>query len=280
MKIAVLIDNNPHHAVDFITEHGISIYFEADGYKWLLDVGASDGFAKNAENMGIDIATIDFLVLSHGHSDHTGGLAEFLKKNSHAQIILSPHIEGKTFYSSRRQAKRSISIDYSLVEQELSRVVFAESDLRLSTNVSLVSKITNLHGFPKANSALFIEDKMGERLDEFNHELILTVNTPSGLVVFSSCSHNGLLNILAACSNQLDASNLRACIGGTHLIDRDLIEYESDMEIENISETITELYPEMKLMAGHCTGENAKKIFQTKLGEKFKPTYSGMFIKI
>ena len=77
MKVTVLIDNNPHPELNLLTEHGLSIYFEADGFKWLLDVGASGQFIINAQKLGVDISAIDFLILSHGHSDHTGGLENF-----------------------------------------------------------------------------------------------------------------------------------------------------------------------------------------------------------
>ncbi len=65
MKAAVLVDNNPHPTQNLLTEHGLSIYFEADGFKWLFDVGASDYFYTNAKRMGINVKDVDFLVLSH-----------------------------------------------------------------------------------------------------------------------------------------------------------------------------------------------------------------------
>lgn len=71
MKVAVLIDNNPHPELNYFTEHGLSIYFEADGLKWLIDVGALENFYTNAVRMGTHIEDINYLVLSHGHVDHT-----------------------------------------------------------------------------------------------------------------------------------------------------------------------------------------------------------------
>ena len=67
MKVTVLIDNNPHPTQNLLTEHGLSIYFEVDGFKWLLDVGASEQFYTNAVSLGINITDVDFLVLSHAH---------------------------------------------------------------------------------------------------------------------------------------------------------------------------------------------------------------------
>jgi 7,8-dihydropterin-6-yl-methyl-4-(beta-D-ribofuranosyl)aminobenzene 5'-phosphate synthase len=42
MKVAILIDNTPHPNLNLLTEHGLSIYFEPDCFKWLFDVGASE----------------------------------------------------------------------------------------------------------------------------------------------------------------------------------------------------------------------------------------------
>lgn len=74
MKITVLIDNNPDPELSLCHEHGLSFYFEIDGLKWLFDVGASDQFSVNARKLDIAIKDVDYLILSHGHKDHTGGL--------------------------------------------------------------------------------------------------------------------------------------------------------------------------------------------------------------
>ena len=78
MKLKVLVDNNLGEGDVLISEHGLSIWMEIDGRQWLIDTGASDAFARNAIQLGIDIANVDYLILSHGHSDHCGGLETFL----------------------------------------------------------------------------------------------------------------------------------------------------------------------------------------------------------
>ena len=82
-KITVLIDNQPDpERPSLETEHGLSFYIQTDKSNILLDVGASDKFLNNAGQLGIDIADVDCLVLSHAHNDHTGGVACFLQHNS------------------------------------------------------------------------------------------------------------------------------------------------------------------------------------------------------
>jgi 7,8-dihydropterin-6-yl-methyl-4-(beta-D-ribofuranosyl)aminobenzene 5'-phosphate synthase len=281
MKVAVLVDNNPDPEQRFLTEHGLSIYFEADGFKWLFDVGASDYFYTNAVRLGIDIKDIDFLVLSHGHIDHIGGLAQFVKENNKARIIVSAHIEGKAFYSYRHTSKKNIGTDFSLIDQNRNRSTFVVRSTRISENVGVVCEIPRVYEIPKANRKLTQLDSDGEKPDDFQHEVALAVNTDKGMVVFSGCSHNGILNILKACSNYTDQSKIIACIGGTHLIDSDSVNtYESESEIKEIGRSIIGCYPNMKLITGHCTGLNAKHWLSNSLENDFRFFHSGDMITI
>lgn len=276
MKVTVLIDNNPHPTQNLLTEHGLSIYFEVDGFKWLLDVGASEQFYTNAVSLGINITDVDFLVLSHAHFDHTGGLEKFINVNQKAKIIISAHIEGKSFYSYRLQSKRNISINYSVVNRHINRFIFADSNMRISENVGLICDVSSNYKTPKANSKLYMINSSGERHDDFKHEVALVVKTDKGIVVFSGCCHNGVLNILEAGSKYFNTSQIVACIGGTHLIDSDSInKYETETEINEIGKLIISCYPNMRLITGHCSGLNAQKYLLQVLKSNFKLFYSG-----
>ena len=83
MKWTVLSDNR--RCDDSLeTEHGLSILLETKKHRILLDTGASDVFIRNAEKMGIDLSTVDYVFISHGHSDHAGGLKHFMEINDKA----------------------------------------------------------------------------------------------------------------------------------------------------------------------------------------------------
>lgn len=271
--MVILIDNSPHPHVDLLTEHGLSIYLEIDNCKYLIDVGASEKFANNADRLGIDIAEIDHLILSHAHADHTGGLAEFINMNDKAGIYMSSHITGDSYYSTRRETKRDISPDYSIIKSFQKRFVRICDDVLLSPSVTVLSNIPIMFDTPKANRTLFVNDMQ----DDFKHEIALCIETPGGYVVISSCSHMGILNTLSACKKQ----DIVAYIGGTHLVDSDdYNEYETNEQLESLVQSLECLYPGINLVTGHCTGSEAQKSFATMMGTRLTPFYSGFTMTI
>ena len=269
MKLVVLVDNAPGKQDGLIAEHGLSIWMEVDGQQWLIDTGESDAFAKNASQLGIDIANIDHLILSHGHRDHCGGLETFLSLNSKAKIYLSANIECNHYYSTRRGVKRDISLNHSLIQNNSHRFIFVKHNISLSDNVSIATIIPHNHPLPQANATLLKNDL----LDNFNHEIVIAVNTPHGAIIISPCSHNGILNTLDACSH-LD--NITHYIGGTHLVD----DFEGTEDLTHLASTIKQHHPSLTLISGHCTGESAKNAFKSVLNDKFIDFYTGFILEI
>lgn len=86
MKLTVLVDNNTLIDRYFYGEQGISYFIADEGKRILFDVGYSDAFIINAQKMNIDLQNIDFLVLSHGHLDHTWGLEPLIRLYTEAII--------------------------------------------------------------------------------------------------------------------------------------------------------------------------------------------------
>lgn len=264
MKLCVLVDNNPGQRNYLVAEHGFALWLDIDGKQWLVDTGTSDAFALNAARLGIDIADVDYLILSHGHRDHCGGLDTFLSLNDKAKIYISAKIGSNRYYSTRRGVKRDISLNHSLIANNAHRFIKVCDDIEISDSVKIISSFANNHPMPLANNTLLVNDA----LDNFNHEIALAITTSKGVVVISPCSHNGVINTIESCSHLGEVSHY---IGGTHLVD----DFESTNELTELATKIAQHYPKLTLLSGHCTGECAKKTFQTVLSDKFIAFYTG-----
>ncbi len=207
MKITALLENKTKRE-DMLTEHGLSLYIETGNHKILFDMGQSDLFSKNAAALGIDLAAVDIAVLSHGHYDHGGGLETFLRINHTAPIYLSryafePHYHG---------AEKYIGLDTALKEHE--RLVFIDSKTVIGQGLTLypchekerqrqspLSRPKNASSgklLPKhepGDSGLQIMENGLLLPEDFRHEQYLLAEEENHTVLFSGCSHKGILNI-------------------------------------------------------------------------------------
>ena len=151
-RIIILSDNrtdNPR----LETEHGLSVYLEYNGRKYLLDTGASDLFMRNAEKLGVDLGEVDYCLISHGHNDHIGGLPAFLEVNHKAKVILSSEIPGAEYASVRRYL-HSITgnVDF---QKHRDRFVFIKEDSYVD-GIHVYTHLAHHHAQPLGDRTLLI----------------------------------------------------------------------------------------------------------------------------
>ena len=92
MKLTVLVDNAVPVGSPLYGESGLALYLECDGKRLLFDTGASELLFHNAALLGIDLLALDYIVLSHHHSDHTGGLAALAEKYAALPLERRPEL--------------------------------------------------------------------------------------------------------------------------------------------------------------------------------------------
>ncbi len=90
IQLTTLSENTANYG--FLAEWGLSTLVEVYRARILMDTGLSFSAVYNAQLMGIDLSTIDCIMLSHGHADHTGGLREVLKIKGEVEVIAYPDI--------------------------------------------------------------------------------------------------------------------------------------------------------------------------------------------
>ena len=247
MKWTVLSDNRTNDC-NVQTEHGLSILLETEKHRILLDTGASDVFIRNAERMGIDLSMVDYVFISHGHSDHAGGLIHLMGMNRKAQIIVSPHAISGKFFSKRRYL-HSITAEWPEGREE--RFVMVDKTCVIADDLYVIAHIPQNHPMPQGNEHLFVENADGSyQNDDFRHELALYTD---GLL-FTGCAHSGLENILAACPYPV-----HTVVGGFHLLD----DHETTEELTELAKRLVKAYPNTHFYTSHCTGD---KVFATLKG--------------
>ncbi len=262
MKWTVLVDNRTNDPT-LATEHGLSILLETERHCILLDTGASDMFIRNAVRLGKDLSKVDYVFISHGHSDHAGGLKHFMEINKKAMVIVSPDAISGKFYS-KRQNLHSITTEWPEIPQE--RLLAMDHSGIIDDDIYIIAHIPQVHPRPEGNRHLYAQDTQGRYIqDDFRHELALY----TGGLLFTGCAHSGLENILAACPLPVNM-----VVGGFHLLDS----HESEAMLSELSHRLMETYPHTQFYTSHCTGDSVFAILKGVMGDKIHPFSCGTTI--
>ena len=180
MKWTVLSDNRAKDP-SFMTEHGLSILLETERYRILLDTGASDVFILNAKRMGIDLGSVDYVFISHGHSDHAGGLRHFMDVNKRAKVIVSPEAVNGMFYSRRNDLH---SITTMWPEGMGERLIMVDHTCEVADGIHIMAHIPHTHPMPKGNRHLFIKD-LAQRLTDNYPQTVFHTSHCTGDIAYA-----------------------------------------------------------------------------------------------
>jgi 7,8-dihydropterin-6-yl-methyl-4-(beta-D-ribofuranosyl)aminobenzene 5'-phosphate synthase len=243
---------------------GYSALIEYGGKRILFDTGNnSDVLAQNAKAKGVDLSRLDFVIMSHRHGDHMGGIAYLLSVNPKVKIYAPKEgfgVYGADLPSAFYRKDESLPADqryYGGKPPEVMRFGAAWP----SANFQLIDKNTEIA--PGIHLVTLVSDKPGTL--ELR-ELSLAVNTPEGIVLVVGCSHPGIDKIVDATTKINPRIHMIA--GGFHLV------IAKDEDIEKISTALRDTYKVAYIAPGHCTGEPSFAALKKAFGSR--DLYAGL----
>ena len=281
--LACAIVSSPAHATPRLSPNHVTILYDAfgeragltrdwgfaalveyNGKRILFDTGNNaDIFADNVRALGVDLRTIDFVVVSHRHGDHTAGLNYLLTVNPGVKIyapregfgVFGAALPG-TFYRTDSTLPNRMRYFDGRPPAELTfgtpwpkaHFVWVDSVTEVAPGVSIISTVSQNPGTLELR------------------ELSLALRTPNGLVLLVGCSHPGIETILKASKRVAD--HVYLILGGLHLVTT------PDAEIERIATALHDVWRVDRIAPGHCTGEPAFEALQRVFGAQY--VYAGL----
>lgn len=199
MKLTILCENQASFetAKICLAEWGFSVFIQRNGINILFDTGRSGIYKSNAEKLNVNLQDADFVVLSHHHWDHMGGIQYHNFKNK-KKLIVHPDILGKIFPDQAEKIKSDFEI------------INSRKPLEFADSVYYLGEIPRKNTFEKG---IHEDDKM---LDDS----AIAIKSKKGVIVISGCSHAGICNICEY-AKEITGQKLYAVIGGFHLFEDD-----------------------------------------------------------
>ena len=262
MKIVTLVENCVYGR-KLQAEHGLSLYIETPQAKILFDTGQSDLFIRNARFLHVDLREVDMLILSHGHSDHSGGLHAFLAYNQKAKVYCKKEALDRKFKGERENGMEHPD------QLDLSRFCFLTEQTEVAPDVFVLPELAILN--PEDTHFDCFDVLRGGVLqpDHFEDEQALVLREHGQLIVLSACSHRGITNILEQVKHNFPNEPIRMVIGGYH------IHKAAPGKCSIIAEYFKTM-PDTRVGVCHCTGVDKFAVLAGQLGDRVFYNHTGL----
>jgi 7,8-dihydropterin-6-yl-methyl-4-(beta-D-ribofuranosyl)aminobenzene 5'-phosphate synthase len=223
MELTVLVDNNTLIDRYFLGEPGVSFFLEDEGTRILFDLGYSDAFLINANKMGIDLLNLDWIVLSHGHLDHTWGMGPLLRAFTESMIEKRPCKRPKLAAHPEVFTTKTFGdlpeIGSLFSKEKIGRhldLMLSREPIWLTDRLVFLGEIPRIFAFEEGT--LGNVEKNGELVpDPLKDDSSLAYLSPKGLVIIAGCAHAGICNTIEYARKVCDQKRVFDVIGGFHL---------------------------------------------------------------
>lgn len=248
LNILVLVENSVHRG-GLQAEHGLCWLLERGRHRVLFDTGQTGLFLENAAALGCPLDGLDAIALSHGHYDHTGGLALACQESPMAPVFLHPDALEPKFTVSAGGSSRFIGMPEAsrrVLAEDTGRIVMTSECRELVPGLFVTGAIPRETGFEDVGGRFFLDPNLREP-DPLADDQAVFVPTREGTVVVLGCAHAGIINTLHHIQRVTGDTRFRAVLGGTHLVNAS--EARLDSTIRALASMDIPL-----LVPAHCTG--------------------------
>ncbi|MDQ7790682.1 MAG: MBL fold metallo-hydrolase [Clostridia bacterium] len=264
LKITILCENTVGVPIGVTGEWGSSILLEVPELTLLFDTGADGALVPNARALGIDLATVDLVVLSHGHYDHTGGLRAFLQYYQRPiPVVAHPEVFSIRF-ADTETGRRHIGVPFRRQELESlgANFRFATDPLELVDGLFVSGEVPR-RSDGEGDQRLVVLEGNRAKPDPFLDDLSIYAITDRGLVIVLGCAHAGVVNIVEHAREVTGVKKVHAVIGGTHL--GPINPLQRKYALDYLRSLDLDL-----LAANHCTGLPVMAAMAGIFGERFR----------
>jgi 7,8-dihydropterin-6-yl-methyl-4-(beta-D-ribofuranosyl)aminobenzene 5'-phosphate synthase len=248
INITVLVENSVHER-GLKAEHGLAWHIQFGSQQVLFDTGQTDLLLENARRLGISLDRLDAIVLSHGHDDHTGGLAVVVAASPDAPVFLHPAAREPKFSVPPAGPPRFIGLPEAgraVLVRHPARVRETRTCTEMVNGLFVTGEIPRRTAYEDPGGRFFL-DECATQPDPVRDDQAVFFDTSAGLVVLLGCAHAGVINTLEYIQSFNPGRPFRAVLGGLHLL---------NASPERLAATVAALRQlEIPLLVpAHCTG--------------------------
>lgn len=217
--VTVLVENSAQGR-GLIAEHGLAFHIQTGGKSLLFDTGQSALLEHNARTLGIDLAAIDAIVLSHGHYDHVGGLRVAWELAPNAPLYTHAAALVPRFARNPDGTTRPVGPDALTLQTIRARgraIIVTASTTEVLPGIFATGEIPRSTDFEDVGGP-FVLDQEGARPDPIIDDQALFFGARDGTVVLLGCAHAGVINTLNHIRRMTQGRPIQAVLGGMHLL--------------------------------------------------------------
>lgn len=262
LKATVVCENYVLWSHVALAEHGFSVFLKTDSGNWLVDTGSGKTILHNAPELGLDLASVQGVILSHNHWDHTGGLLPVAKAKSGLEVYAHPALFRETFHDD--SVGDNIGLPYSREELEAHGMTFSLSTefREIVPGLWLTGEVPRVTEYENDGFSQMVKMQNGYEKDHVSDDQSVVIETEKGLVVVLGCCHAGIINTLTYISDKMGTKSFYAVFGGTHL---------APANDEKLKKVLADLdgFKIHLLGISHCSGLTIVPALHEKFGSRF-----------